>query len=100
MSDSSQSHELQCARLPCPSLSPGVCPNSCPLSWRCYLVYYEVKCRTVLMFFSVKTWNFREFFLLQKAPLGWASWSLDKEATACSCSTTNGILGETSAILV
>ena len=22
---------------PCPSLSPGVCSNSCPLSWQCYL---------------------------------------------------------------
>ena len=28
-----QSHGLQHARLPCPSLSPGVCSNSCPLSW-------------------------------------------------------------------
>ena len=25
-------HGLHHARLPCPSLSPGVCPNSCPLS--------------------------------------------------------------------
>ena len=100
MSDSSQSHEMQPSRLPCPSLSPGACPNSCPLSWRCYLVYYEVKCRTVLTFFSVRTWNFKEFFLLQKASLGCASWSLDNEATACSCSTTNTILGETSEILI
>ena len=29
-------HELQHGRLPCPSLSPGVCSNSCPLSqWCC-----------------------------------------------------------------
>ena len=28
-------HELQLSRLPCPSLSPGVCSNSCPLSRRC-----------------------------------------------------------------
>ena len=28
---------LQHARLLCPSLSPGVCSNSCPLSWWCYL---------------------------------------------------------------
>ena len=33
MSDSLQSHELQHARLPCPSLSPRVCSNSCPLRW-------------------------------------------------------------------
>ena len=32
MSDSLQPHELQHVRLPCPSLSPGVCTNSCPLS--------------------------------------------------------------------
>ena len=32
MSDSLQPHVLQHARLPCPSLSPGACSNSCPLS--------------------------------------------------------------------
>ena len=31
-SDSLQLHGLQNVRLPCPSLSPGVCSNSCPLS--------------------------------------------------------------------
>ena len=29
--DSLQPHGLQHARLPCPSLSPGACSNSCPL---------------------------------------------------------------------
>ena len=29
-------HGLQHARLPCPSLSPGVCSNSCPLSRWCH----------------------------------------------------------------
>ena len=37
MSDYLWPHELQHARLPCPSLSPGVCSSSCPLSQRCYL---------------------------------------------------------------
>ena len=32
MSDSLQHHGLQHTRLPCPSLSPGVCSNSHPLS--------------------------------------------------------------------
>ena len=36
MSDSLQPHGLQHARLPCPSLSPGVCSNSCPLSQWCH----------------------------------------------------------------
>ena len=29
-------HGLQHARLACPSLSPRVCSNSCPLSWWCH----------------------------------------------------------------
>ena len=36
MSDSLQSHGLQHARLPCPSLSPGACSNSRPLSQSCH----------------------------------------------------------------
>ena len=31
-------HGLQHASLPCPSLSPWVCSNSCPLSQWCYLI--------------------------------------------------------------
>ena len=33
MSNSLQPHEPQHARPPCPSPTPGVHPNSCPLSW-------------------------------------------------------------------
>ena len=36
VSDSLQPHGLQHTRLPCPSSSPGICSNSCPLSWWCY----------------------------------------------------------------
>ena len=36
MSDSLQPHRLQYTRLPCPSPSPGVCSNLCPLSWWCH----------------------------------------------------------------
>ena len=36
MSSSLRPPELQHARLPCPSLSPGVCSNSCPFSQWCY----------------------------------------------------------------
>ena len=35
--DSLPLHGLLHARLPCPSLSLGVCSNSCPLSWWCFL---------------------------------------------------------------
>ena len=36
MSDSLRTHGLQHARLPCPSLTPGVYSNSCPLSQWCH----------------------------------------------------------------
>ena len=36
ISDSLWAHGLQHARLPCPSPSPRVCSNSCPLSWSCH----------------------------------------------------------------
>ena len=36
MSSSLQSHELQHARPPCPSPTPGVHSNSCPSSWWCH----------------------------------------------------------------
>ena len=36
VSDSLQPHGLQHPKFPCPSLSPGVCSNSRPLSWWCH----------------------------------------------------------------
>ena len=36
VSGSSRPHGLHHIRLPCPSLSPGICSNSCPLSWWCH----------------------------------------------------------------
>ena len=36
MSDSLQPHKPQHARPPCPSPTPGVHPNPCPLSWWCH----------------------------------------------------------------
>ena len=36
VSDSLRPHELKHTRPPCPSPTPGVYPNSCPLSWWCH----------------------------------------------------------------
>ena len=36
ISNSLRPHEPQHARPPCPSPTPGVYPNSCPLSWWCH----------------------------------------------------------------
>ena len=44
-----QPHELQHARLPCPSPSPGICSNSCPLMPSDHLVL----CRPLLLLPSI-----------------------------------------------
>ena len=36
LSDTLQPHGLQHTRLPCPSLTPGPCSNSCPLNFSCH----------------------------------------------------------------
>ena len=48
MSDSLQPHESQYARPPCPSPTPGVYQNSCPLSQWCHLIVLS----SVIPFFS------------------------------------------------
>ena len=58
MSHSLQPHGLQHARLPCPSLSPGVCSHSCPLSpWCCLIISSSVA---------------PFFFCLQSFPATWS----------------------------
>ena len=41
VSNSLELHGLQHARLPCPSLSPWVCFNSCPVNQWCYLTIWS-----------------------------------------------------------
>ena len=42
-----QPHGLQHARPPCPTLSPGICPSSCPLSWWCHPTISTVSPHTI-----------------------------------------------------
>ena len=51
VSDSLQPHELQHARVPCPSLSSRVCSNSCPLSRWCHSTISS--CRPLLLLPSI-----------------------------------------------
>ena len=44
---------LQHARLPCPSASPGVCTNSCPLSQWCLPSNHLVLCHPLLLLPSI-----------------------------------------------
>ena len=52
MSISLQPHELQHARPPCPSPTPGVHPNSCVSNWRCHQAIsssHLILCRPLLL---------------------------------------------------
>ena len=56
-------HGLQHARLPCPSLSPGVCSSSCPFSWWCH--------PTVLSSVSPFSWCLQSFLASGTFPMSW-----------------------------
>ena len=45
-------HGLQCARLPCPSPTPGACSNSCPSSWWCRSTI-SILCHPLLFLLSI-----------------------------------------------
>ena len=59
MSDSLQPHGLQHTRLPCPSPSPRVCSNSCPLSRWCYLT---ISSSATLFFFAFNLFQHQGLF--------------------------------------
>ena len=53
MSNSLWPHELQHARLPCLSPTPGACSNSCPSSQWCHPTIYLILCRPLLLLPSI-----------------------------------------------
>ena len=57
-------HGLQHTRLPCPSLSPGICSNSCPLSQWCYENKFMLKCPSLSQ--NVSIWKATLFFWIVK----------------------------------
>ena len=73
VSDSWWPQGPQHTRLPCPSLSPGVCSNSCPLSW--LLFNHLILCRPFLLlpliFPSVRVFS-NELALLVRWPKYWS----------------------------
>ena len=71
VSDFLQPHGLQHARPPCPSPTPGACPNSYPLSWWCHPTISTISTSSsclqsfpasrsfpVSQFFTSKYWRF------------------------------------------
>ena len=63
VTDSLWPHGLQYSRLPCPSVSPGVCSNSCPLSQWCYVT---ISSSTATPFFCLQS-----FPALGSFPVSW-----------------------------
>ena len=56
MSDSLRPHGLQHGRLPCPSLSPGVCSDSCLLSPDCPVIWwYQSRLMDIYFLLSIIT---------------------------------------------
>ena len=74
MSDSLQPHGLQHTRLPCPSPSPGVCSNSCPLSRWCHPT---ISSSVVLLLPSIFP-SIRVFSIESTVCIGWPMyWSFN-----------------------
>ena len=78
VSDSLQPRKLQDTVLPYPSLSPGVCSNTCPLSWWCYL--------TISSFAALFS------FCHQPFPLGFPDISAGEES-ACNAGDPGSVSG-------
>jgi len=86
VSNSLQTHRLQHARLHCPSLSPGVRSNSCPLSWRCYLT---ISSSAALFSFCLQSCPASGSF-----PMSWLRWPKD-----CRFSFSNSPSNEYSGLI-
>ena len=73
MSVSLWPHRLQHARLPCPSLAPGVCSDSCPFSrWCCLMISFSAAPSPLSSIFP----NFRVFSSKSGLCIRWAKdWS-------------------------
>ena len=57
VSDSLWPHELPHSRPPCPSPTPGVHPNPCPLSWWCHLSLCHPLLLLLLIFPSIRVFS-------------------------------------------
>ena len=69
VSDSLRPHESQHARPPCPSPTPRVYPNLCPLSWWCHLTISS--CRPLLLLPSIRVFS-NESALCIRWPKYWS----------------------------
>ena len=68
VSNSLWPHEQWHARLPCPSLSPGVCSNSCPVNLWCYLA---ISSSVTLFSFCLQYFPASGSFLMSHLFISW-----------------------------
>ena len=67
-----KTHRKQHARLPCPSLSPGVCSNSCPLSQSCQPT---ISSSVTRFFYCPQSFSASESFPSESAlPIRWPNY--------------------------
>ena len=66
---------MQHTRLACPSLSPRVCSNSCPLCWSCHPSNHLILCCSLLLlpsvFPSIRVFS-KELVLHIRLPKNWS----------------------------
>ena len=95
MSDSLRSHGLQHSRSPCPSPTPRIYSNSCPLSWWCHptISLSVIPCSHLQSFPASGSFQMSQFFsshgqsigvsasasvlpmnIQYRFPLGWTGW--------------------------
>ena len=86
------SHGLQHVRLPCPSLSPGVCSDSCPLSHWCHPTISSSVTPFCFLTGFYKSWppgrGPSQFQTLRTSPsVSWSPWTLNEvRQIPCCCS--------------
>ena len=80
MSNSLWPHGLQYARPPCPSPTPGVYSNSCPLSWWCHRTLSS----SVIPFSCLQSFPTTEYFLM--------SWLFASDGQSIGYSTSASVL--------
>ena len=92
MSYSLQPHGLQHTRFPCPSLSPRVCSNSCPLSQLCYLTISSSATPFFFAFFpSIGVFS-NELALCITWPRYWSFTKFKNVSLTFLCVISNGLL--------
>ena len=95
MSHSLQPHFLQYARLNCPSVSPGICSNSCPLSQWCHptILSSVIPFSSCLQFFPASgSFQMSQFFTFSGQSIGVSASVLPMNIQGCFPLGSTGLI--------